>query len=37
LNESLNQKGLEIAKLNGTILELENKIKHLGSRNLVEV
>ena len=37
LNEALNEKGLEIANLNGIILELQNKIKHLSSKNSVEV
>ena len=37
MNDALNEKGIEIANLNGTILELENKISHLSSKNQVEV
>ena len=36
MTETINQKNLEIAKLDGTILELENKVKHLTSKNQVE-
>jgi len=37
MNQALNEKGMEIARLNGIIQELENKIKHLSSRNQVEI
>lgn len=37
MNQALNEKGMEIARLNGVIQELENKIKHLSSRNQVEI
>lgn len=37
LSEAVQEKGLEIAELKGTIQELNNKIKHLSSKNQVEV
>lgn len=37
LTETVDNKNLEIARLDGTIVELQNKIKHLSSRNQVEV
>lgn len=37
LTESNNQKGLEIARLQGLVQELETKIRSLGSKNQVEV
>ena len=36
LTDALNEKGMEIANLKGTIAELQNKIKHLSSKNQVE-
>ena len=37
LTASNNEKGLQIARLQGLVHELENKIKSLGSKNQVEV
>ena len=37
LDEAINEKGLEIARLSGTIVELEGKTKQLFSKNQVEV
>lgn len=37
LSETINKRGLQIADLKGTIHQLETKIKHLASKNQVEV